>query len=128
MQEQALVSKLSLVERLRTSAVEGNFDLFKSFLKDDLVIKVGATDEIKGPQGAVNFFIDMTSKKLQLTGLEVGKSWDLGDTVIIEYYMKGNRVSDNKYFEFPCVDIYHFDNDKVSEWHVFPMYQDFVAK
>lgn len=121
-------SKLSLVETLRNSAIEGNFDLFKSFLKDDLLLKVGATDEIRDPESAIDFFIDMTSNKIQLTGLEVKDSWELKDVVIVEYYMKGQRASDRKYFEFPCVDIYHFQQEKISEWHVYPMYEAFVNK
>jgi hypothetical protein len=128
MNVQVAESKLSLVERLRNAAIAGEFDLFKSFLKDDLVIKVGVTDEIKGPQAAVDFFIDMTSKKIQLTGLEAIASWEMEDAVIVEYYMKGNRVSDDRYFEFPCVDIYYFDGDRIGEWHVYPMYRAFVAE
>lgn len=126
MSVQATESKLSLVERLRNAAIAGEFDLFKSFLKDDLVIQVGATDRIEGSQAAVDFFIDMTSKKIQLTGLEEVASWEMDDAVIVEYYMKGNRASDDRYFKFPCVDIYYFDGDRIGKWHVYPMYRDFV--
>jgi hypothetical protein len=128
MKTKVFKSKLSLVETLRNSAIAGNFDLFKSFLKDDLLLKVGATDEIRSPEGAVEFFIDMTSNKIQLTGLEVKDSWEIEDVVIVEYYIKGHRVSDRKYFEFPCVDIYHLQKEKISEWHVYPMYEAFINK
>jgi ketosteroid isomerase-like protein len=128
MTTKTFASKISLVETLRNSANKGDFDLFKSFLKDDLILKVGATDEIRSPESAVEFFIDMNSHKIQLTGLEVKDSWEMKDVVIVEYFMKGNRVSDHKYFEFPCVDIYHFQQEKIYEWHVYPMYEAFVNK
>lgn len=126
MTAQTFESRLSLVKTLRNSAIEGNFDLFKSFLQDDLLLKVGATDEVRNPEGAVNFFIEMKKNKIQLTGLEVKDSWEIKNVVIVEYDIKGNRVRDNKYFEFPCVDIYHFQEEKIYEWHVYPMYEAFV--
>ena len=121
-------SKINLVETLRNSAITGDFELFKTFLKDDLLLRVGATDEIRNPESAVDFFIDMTSNKIKLTGLEVRDSWEIQDVVIVEYFMKGQRVSDHQYFEFPCVDIYHFQQEKIYEWHVYPMYEAFVKK
>lgn len=128
MTSQIFTSKLGLVETLRNSAINGDFDVFKSFLKEDLLLKVGANDEIRTPESAVDFFVDMNSNKIQLTGLEVRDSWEIQDVVIVEYFIKGKRVSDHKYFEFPCVDIYHFQEEKIHEWHVYPMYEAFVEK
>ena len=128
MTEQSVNSKLDLIARMRTAALEGKYELFKSFLKDDIFLKVGANDELRDPQATVDFYIDMLTTKIQVKNLEIKGTWEFDDVAIVEYDIKANSAGNNKYLQFPCVDIYHFDGDRVSEWHVYPMYEAFAAK
>lgn len=121
------VDKLGIVSNMRESVREGNYERFKSYLADDLVIRVGATDELHGPQAAADFNINMGLKVIRITGMEIETTWEIGDTAIVEYHISGDRVSDGGHITFPCVDIYHFRGAKVYKWHVFPMYRAFAA-
>ena len=121
------VDKLGIVSSMRESFLEGDYERFKSYLADDLVLRVGATDEVHGPQAVADFFINMGLKIIRITAMEIDTTWEIGDTAIIEYYITADRVGDSGHVTFPCLDIYHFRDAKAYEWHVFPMYRAFAA-
>ena len=121
------VDKLGIVSSMRESYLKGDYERFKSYLADDLVFRVGAIDEVHGPQASADFYINMGLKIIQITGMEIETTWEIDDTAIVEYHITADRANNGGHVTFPCVDIYHFWGAKVYKWHVFPMYRAFAA-
>lgn len=104
---------------MESAAFAGNWDLFKSFLADDVYFRVGNTAELTGPDGVVNFMVEMFQSRLALNDLKVRSAWETSDAVIMEFDLKAFRHRDKKDVEFPCLDVYRFDGGKIRDWRVY---------
>ena len=119
-------SKIGKVQLMRKAYAEKELDLFKSFFTDDILYKPGSIKEIRGPEALLEtlneIFSPVIIKKMSPRG-----TWELEDVVIYDYDMEIMYTSDNKTVEFPCVDIFQFRDDKISEWRVYPLHPSFIA-
>src|SRR5438067_2298312 len=100
------MSKLQAVQQMEQSAFAGDWNKFKSFLADDVYFRCGNTAELRGSQGVVDFMQTMMSSRLALQDLQIRSAWETDEAVLMEFDMKGLRMSDNKNVSFPCLDIY----------------------
>lgn len=122
------ITKREIIKRMGEAGYQRNWELFKTFLSNDILFKVGGLPEKKGPDAVADLYIQTFKTDLVLEGLKTRGSWELEDIVIIEYDTKATRVQDNKQVEFPCVDTYRFKGNKIHEWRVYPMYPLFIGK
>ena len=97
-----------------------DWDRLKSFFADDVVYRPGALAEARGLQALVEH-MDQIFSPVMVNAMDRKKTFELEDTVIIEYDMQITYVSDGKSVKFPCVDVYDFTNRKISGWRVYPM-------
>jgi|ERR1051326_5440695 ketosteroid isomerase-like protein len=112
-------TKVQAVQEMEQAAFAGNWDKFKSFLADDIYFRCGNTAEVKGPDEVLKFMITMLSSRLALNDLQVRSAWETEDAALLEFDMKGLRMSDNKNVTFPCLDIYRFEGGKIRDWRVY---------
>jgi len=114
-------SKVDLVMEMEMAGGEGNWDYFQTFFTDDLLFKVGSSQEGRGWTAIkeyLTWFYEIAEPQMPF---EFRGTWDIGDTVIIEMDAKYKRRSDGKLMTFPCTDILRFDNNsKIREWRVYP--------
>jgi hypothetical protein len=114
-----MAGKTQKVLDMESAAFQGNWDKFKSFLDDGVVLRVGNTAEVHGPQGVADFMINMLTSRLAINDLKIRGAWETDDAVIMEFDMKALRVKDNKNVTFPCLDVYRFGGEKITDWRVF---------
>lgn len=104
---------------MESAAFSGNWQLFKSFLADDVYFRVGNTAELRGSQAVVDFMINMLSTRLAISDLKTRGAWETEDTVILEFDMRALRIRDNKNVVFPCLDVYRFGDGYIRDWRVY---------
>lgn len=114
-----MASKKQAVLDMEAAAFSGNWEKFKTYLADDIYLRVGNNWEARGPQGVADFMIKMLTTQLGINDLQTRGAWESGDAVVLELSMKALRFSDNSNVAFPCVDVYRFENDKIREWKVY---------
>ena len=107
-------TKIELVQQMEAAAFSGNWELFKSFLTDDVDYRVGNTARVTGPQAVVDYLVRLLSQDLAINDLQIRAAWESESEVILELNMKGLRFSDNRNVSYPCVDVYRFRGDKVA--------------
>ena len=119
-------TKLDIVNHMRKAYSEKNWELLKSFFADDVFYRPGAVKEMIGKQAIVDTFQQLYSI-YTVDNMLPHRTWELEDVVIMEYDMRVTRISDNKSIKFPCVDIYQFKGDVISDWRVYPMHAKFAV-
>jgi ketosteroid isomerase-like protein len=112
-------TKVEAVLDMESGAFAGNWDKFKSHLADDVYFRVGNTAELRGPQAVADYMIQMLANRLAINDLKIRSAWDTDDAAIVEFTIGALRFRDNKQVTFPCLDIYRFRGDKISDWRVY---------
>lgn len=127
MTPQTTQSNLEIINEMQQQKFPGlkamgqqDWDQLKSFFTDDVVYRPGALAEARGLQALVEH-MDQIFSPVVVNAMDRKKTFELEDTVIIEYDMQITYVSDGKSVKFPCVDVYDFTNRKISGWRVYPM-------
>ena len=127
MTPQTTQSNLEIINDLQRHKFPGlkamgqtDWDRLKSFFTDDVVYRPGALAEARGLHALVEY-MDQILSPVVVNAMDRKKTFELEDTVIIEYDMQVTNVSDGKSVKFPCVDVYEFTNRKISGWRVYPM-------
>ena len=115
-----MATKTEKVQAMEGAAFAGNWDVFRSFLDDDVYFRVGNTAELRGPKAVSDFMIEMMTSRLALYDLQIRSVWETPDAVLMEFDMKALRVKDQKDVAFPCLDVYRFGPaGKIVDWRVF---------
>jgi len=119
-------TKLQAVREMESAAFSGNWDMFKSYLAEDVYYRVGNTAEMRGPQAVVLYMIKLLSTGLAINDLQTKSAWETGDVVILEANMAGLRLRDKREVTYPCLDICRFSSGKISDWRVYAIEPTFV--
>jgi SnoaL-like domain len=121
-----MATKLQAVQEMESAAFSGNWDKFKSYLAEDVYYRVGNTAEMRGPQAVVHYLTKLLSTGLAINDLQTKSAWETDNAVILEAEMAGLRLRDRQEVTYPCLDIYRFSNDKISDWRVYAIEPTFV--
>jgi hypothetical protein len=114
-----MATKSQKVLDMEAAAFAGDWEKFKSFLDDNVVMRVGSRAEVRGPQGVADFMIQMFAKELAFKDLKIRGNWETEDAVIVEFDVGANRIPDHKDVIFPCLDVYRFKGEKINDWRAF---------
>lgn len=120
MTPQTTQSNIEIINDMQRALLQKDWDRFKSLFTDDVVYRPGALAEARGLQALVEYLNQIFSPVV-VNAMDRKKTFELEDTVIIEYDMQTTYVNDGKSAKFPCVDVYEFTNRKISGWRVYPM-------
>lgn len=126
MSEKLSESKVEIVSQMRQAYIEQNQELFQSFFTDDVLYKPGAIANVKGPQALWQYLQELYSPVI-IDKMDSRATWEVEDAVIYDYDMQLTYKSDNRTVGFPCVDIFQFRGEKISEWRVYPLHPSFIA-
>jgi ketosteroid isomerase-like protein len=119
-------TKLEKVMAMQAAAAQGNWELFKSFLTEDIYFKVGSAQELIGPQAVADYCRELQLRELRITGAEAIGVWEVENAVIVEMGVQAERIGDGKIIEYPSVDSFRFQDDRVHEWRIYPVYSIFM--
>ena len=122
---QTTQSNIEIINNMQRALLQKDWDRFKLFFTDDVVYRPGDLAEARGLQALVKY-MDQIFSPVVVDVIDRKKTFELEDTVIIEYDMQITSVSDGKSEKFPCVDVYEFTNRKIGGWRVYPMHSRFV--
>lgn len=107
----------------------GNWDLAKSLLTRNAVLRVGNRQEVVGPQAISETVRDLFSRELRADNADFTGVWEPGNNVlVVEMNVQATRMSDGKHVDYPCVETYRFDGPKISEWRIYPLEPTLLAK
>ena len=117
----AAVDKIALCIEMETAGGSFDWEKFKTYFTNDVVFRVGASEEGYGWQTIKDYLTWFYSIAEPQLPFNFRGTWDLPGVVIIEMDAKYVRRSDSKPISFPCTDILKFDeNNKIYEWRVYP--------
>jgi ketosteroid isomerase-like protein len=119
-QSAASVSQLELVMEMEKAAVNKDWEYFKTFFTNDVLFKVGASQDIRGYQGIADYLSWLYSLAYPQLPFEFRETWELEGVVIREMDAKSIRHKDGKPISFPCTDILRFENNMIREWRIYP--------
>jgi hypothetical protein len=74
-----------------------------------------------GPQAILNTLLDLFSKELRTTNASLTGVWEPGNLLVLEMNVQATRLSDGRTIEYPCVETYRFEGQKISEWRIYPI-------
>jgi ketosteroid isomerase-like protein len=121
-------SKKESVFAMENAAFSGDWDTFKTFLAEDVYFRVGNSSEVRGAQNVVDWMKNMMKTRLTISGAQTRNVWEQPDAVIVEFDVTALRVKDNKNVVFPCLDIYRFGGDKITDWRAFAIEPTHIAE
>jgi alkylhydroperoxidase/carboxymuconolactone decarboxylase family protein YurZ/catechol 2,3-dioxygenase-like lactoylglutathione lyase family enzyme len=117
----AAVDKIALCIDMETAGGSFDWETFQTYFVDDVVFRVGASEEGHGWRVIADYLTWFYSIAEPQLPFDFRGTWDLPGVVIIEMDAKYVRRVDGKPISFPCTDILKFDdNNKIYEWRVYP--------
>jgi ketosteroid isomerase-like protein len=116
-----MTPKMDLLNAFQGAIASGNWDAFKSSLTGGAVLKVANRAEVVGPQPILDALLALFGNELRATGANFTGIWEQDNALILEMVVQATRVSDGQPFEYPCVETYRFEGQKISEWRIYPI-------
>jgi ketosteroid isomerase-like protein len=123
-----MVSKMELLDALQGAIVAGDWYTVKSFLTENAILRVGNRSEVVGPQAILDALLDLFAKELKATNASYTGVWDPDNVLVLEMNVQATRMSDGRAIEYPCVETYRFEGQKVSEWRIYPITPTLLAR
>jgi ketosteroid isomerase-like protein len=122
------VPKMDLLNAFQDAIGSGDWNLVSSFLTPNAVLKVGNRAEVVGPQAILDTLSGLFTNELRATGATFTGTWDLNDNVlVVEMNVQATRVRDGRAVNYPCVETYRFEGQKISEWRIYPVEPTLLA-
>jgi ketosteroid isomerase-like protein len=122
-----VVSKMEILNAFQGAIVAGDGDLLKSFLTEDAVLRVGNRAEVVGPQAIWDTLLNLFSRELRATNANFTGVWEPDNVLVVEMNVQATRLSDGRAVEYPCVETYRFEGQKISEWRIYPIESTLLA-
>lgn len=119
MNKKTLDSKINLIIEIEKAVHDGNWEYFNSCFTDDVLFKVGASQERRGTRAIKDYLSWLFSILAPNSPLNFRDCWEQGDVVIRQVDAEFTRRSDGKFITFPSIDIFRFQEDKIREWRVY---------
>jgi len=113
--------KMDLLTDFQGAIGSGNWELLKNFLTNNAVLRVGNRQEVIGPQAISETLQDLFGHDLRATGADFTGVWEPDNALVVEMNVQAIRPSDGRKVEYPCVETYRFEDQKISEWRIYPL-------
>jgi hypothetical protein len=115
-------SKKKLLNDLQTAIATGNSEAVRSYLTDSAILKIGNREEVVGPAAILGALYKLFTDELRPSGANFTAVWEPDQTtLVVEMVVQATRVAGGKAIDYPCVETYRFEGNKVKEWRVYPI-------
>jgi len=123
-----VVPKMQILKAFKAAIGAGDWNLVRSFLTEDAILRVGNRAEVVGPQAILDTWLNLFTNELRTTNANFTGVWDPPDNVlIVEMNVQATRLRDGQAVEYPCVDTYRFEGQKINEWRIYPVEATLLA-
>jgi ketosteroid isomerase-like protein len=122
-----VVSKMGILNAFQAAIGAGDWDLVRSFLTENAVLRVGNRAEVVGPQAVLNTLLNLFTQELRATNANFTGIWEPDDVLVVEMNVQATRLGDGRAVEYPCVETYRFEGPKISEWRIYPIVSTLLA-
>lgn len=120
--------KTDILKDFQTAIATGKPDVAKSYLVGDAIVRVGNRAEVTGGQAIMDTVTQLFAKELRPTGATFTGVWETDPkTLVVEMNVKAVRPADGSSVEYPCVETYRFEGDKIKEWRIYPLVGTLLA-
>lgn len=120
---------LDIFKDFQGAIASGNSDAAKSYLVDDAMMRVGNRADVTGAQVIMDTLRDLFMNELRPTGATITGVWATDPkTLVAEMTVQATRPSDGSSVEYPCVETYRFEGDKIKEWRIYPVVGTLLAR
>jgi ketosteroid isomerase-like protein len=117
-----IAAKTSILQDFQGAIGGGNSELIMSYLTGSAILRVGNRPEVTGPSAILDTLFKLFTSVLRPSGAKFTAVWEPDpNTLIVEMTVQATRVADGKSVEYPCVETYRFEGNKIKEWRVYPL-------
>jgi ketosteroid isomerase-like protein len=117
-----------ILKDFQGAIASGNSDSAKSHLTQSAVLRVGNRNEVAGAQAVMGTLWNLFTHELRPTGATFTGVWETDPkTLVVEMNVQATRPSDGSSVEYPCVETYRFEGDKIREWRIYPIVGTLLA-
>jgi len=111
-----------ILKDFQGALASGNSGAARSYLTDNALIRVGNRNEVTGAQAVLDTLGKLFTQELRPSGATFTGVWEMDPkTLVVEMNVQATRISDGRSLEYPCVETYRFDGDKIKEWRIYPV-------
>jgi hypothetical protein len=115
-------ARIDILKDFQGAIASGNSELAKSHLTENAVVRVGNRNEVRGAQAVMDTLSNLFTHELRPTGATFTGVWETDPkTLVVEMNVKAVRGADGSAIEYPCVETYRFEGDKIKEWRIYPI-------
>lgn len=120
--------KADILKDFQTAIATGKPEVAKSYLVEDAVVRIGNRTEVAGAQAVMDTIAELFAKELQPTGATFTGVWEMDPKIlVVEMTVQAVRPGDGSKVEYPCVESYRFEGDKIKEWRIYPVVGTLLA-
>jgi ketosteroid isomerase-like protein len=119
---------LERIRGIQDAVFAGDWQGFQTFLTAHTRYRVGNAVDLTGASAAAGYLREMLASVLLITDMQPRNTWQVGESVIVEYDMEGKRLIDRTQVRYPCVDLYRFADGKLQDWRVYPIVDQFITR
>jgi ketosteroid isomerase-like protein len=117
-----------ILKDFQGAIASGNSDAAKSHLTDNAMIRVGNRKEVTGAQAVMDTLRNVFTDELRPAGATFTGVWETdAQTLVVEMTVQATRPSDGSTVEYPCVETYRFEGDRIREWRIYPLLATLLA-
>jgi ketosteroid isomerase-like protein len=117
-----------ILKDFQGAIASGNSEAAKSHLTENAMMRVGNRSEVTGAQAVMDTLRNLFTKELRPAGATFIEVWETDPkTLVVEMTVKATRPSDGSSVEYPCVETYRFEGDKIREWRIYPLVGTLLA-
>jgi len=121
-------SKNDILKDFQGAIASGNSEQARSHLAENAVVRVGNRAEVAGAQAVMDTLLNLFKNELRPTGATFTGVWETDPkTLVAEMNVKAVRPADGSAVEYPCVETYRFEGNKIKEWRIYPIVGAFLA-
>jgi hypothetical protein len=121
--------KTDILKDFQGAIASGNSETAKSHLTENAMMRVGNRNEVTGAQAVMDTLRDLFTRELKPTGATIIAAWETDPkTLVVEMTVQATRPSDGRAIQYPCVETYRFDGNKIREWRIYPLVGTLLAK
>jgi ketosteroid isomerase-like protein len=116
-----ILPKTRILREFQGALRDGKTDVARSWLTEQALLRVGNRPEVVGGQAILDSLLRLFTRELRPDNAEFTAVWEpAADLMIVEMNVQATRLADNTAVEYPCVETYRFEGDKIREWRIYP--------
>lgn len=117
-----------ILNDFETALVSGKAEQAKSYLTENASLRIGNRNPVSGADTVMQTLNKLFTRELRPTNAKFTGVWETDPgTLVVEMIVQAIIPSNGKSVEYPCVETYRFEGDKIKDWRVYPLLASLLA-